>query len=220
MLRRLFAVALTAPMALDAQAADTTQRASRAGRRTPLPVEREIALARSAAPASISGAARVLMMVDTGYITVAEGTSGVTCVVNRSWDKSLEPHCYDPEGSATVMWIELRRELLRHQGKSETEIAGRLGEALLDGTLKLPSKPALTYMMSAGQVLYDDAGKYVGRWRPHLMIYYPNLSNAGMGLPQRPEMAVGMVSNDGEAESSLMIVMPKFVEIVPAPPRP
>lgn len=219
MLRLLLLITLV-PATLTAQRVDTTQLAQRAGRRTMLPVEREIALARSAAPASISADARVLMLADTGYVTIAPGTSGVTCVVNRSWDRSLEPHCYDPEGSATVMRIELRRELLRHLGKSEKEIASDLGEALLAGTLKLPSRPALSYMMSAGQLLYDDSGKYVGRWRPHLMIYYPNLSTDRMGFPKRPEMAVGMVANDGEAESSLIILMAKFVDVAPASPRP
>src|SRR5947199_126587 len=79
--------------------------------------EFEIALARSAAPASVSANARVLIMVDSGFVIGAEGTNGVTCVVNRSWPTSLEPHCFDSEASATILPIELRRTTLYHQGK-------------------------------------------------------------------------------------------------------
>lgn len=192
--------------------------AVRAGTRAVLPAAEEIALARSAAPASISANARVLTLTDTGYAEATAGTSGVTCVVNRSWDRSVEPHCYDAEGSATVMRLELRRNLLRHLGKSEAAISDDLAAGLRDGVYRLPTRPALTYMMSSRQVLYDDSGKLVGKWRPHLMIYFPHLSGAALGLPDVPEMRVGMVTGGGTAESSLMIIMPAFVE--PESPRP
>jgi hypothetical protein len=198
-----------------AQGEQGAPRAARAGRRSVLPADEEIALARSAAPSTISGHARVLMLTDTGYAIVAAGSSGVTCVVNRSWDRSVEPHCYDPEGAATVMQLELRRNYLRHIGKSEAEITTELALGLLDGKYRLPTRPALTYMMSAAQVLYDDSGRHVGQWRPHLMIYYPHLSNEALALPDRPEMRVGMVSSSAGAESSLIIVVGAFVEVAP-----
>ena len=201
-------VAASAPAQTQQQA-----KAARAGKRVTLPVRDEVALARSAAPATISAGARVLMLADTGYVVADSGTSSVTCVVNRSWDRSVEPHCYDEEGAATVMRVELRRNYLRHAGKSEPDIEVELAKGILDGTYRMPSRPALSFMMSASQVLYDDNGTYVGKWRPHLMIYYPNLTNEHVGLPARPEMRVGMVSGAGTAEANLMIVMPTFVEL-------
>ncbi len=45
----------------------------------------EIALARSAAPASISGDAEVLVLDRDGYTTAAKGTNGFTCLVERGW---------------------------------------------------------------------------------------------------------------------------------------
>lgn len=216
---RLFAVVTVALFAVGdellAQDVQPQARASRSGRRAVLPATEEIALARSAAPSSISADARVLALTDTGYATIAEGSSPVTCVVNRSWDRSVEPHCYDPEGAATVMQIELRRNYLRHIGRPEDEIAKELALGLVSGKYRLPSRPALTYMMSAQQVLYDDSGKYAGRWRPHLMIYYPNLSNKAMALPATPDMRVGMVDGDGGTESSLIIIMGAFVDVTP-----
>ncbi|MEX2151972.1 MAG: hypothetical protein WD825_01460 [Gemmatimonadaceae bacterium] len=193
-------------------------RALRSGRRPVLPAAEEVALARSAAPSSISANARVLALTDTGYALIAAGSSSVTCVVNRSWDRSVEPHCYDPEGAATVMQIELRRNYLRHIGTAEDEISEELALGLMSGKYRLPSRPALTYMMSAQQVLYDDTGKYAGKWRPHLMIYYPNLSTKAMALPTTPDMRVGMVGGDGGAESSLIIIMSAFADVTPIRP--
>ena len=207
-------VALLASTRLSGQ---TAERASRAGPRVPLALHEEIALARSAAPASISAHARVLVLADTGYVVATAGSSDVTCVVNRSWNLSVEPHCYDAEGSATVMRIELHRNYLRHTGKSEDHVDAEIADMIARGVLRLPRRPAMSYMMSPRQVLYDDSGRRVGAWRPHVMLYYPGLTNAALGLPARPDMRVGMVANEGSAESSLLVIMPAFADTVKTP---
>src|SRR5262249_55066256 len=46
----------------------------------------EIALAKSAAPASIADHAEVLVLGDHGYETAVKGTNGFVCLVGRSWD--------------------------------------------------------------------------------------------------------------------------------------
>ncbi|HVE77526.1 MAG TPA: hypothetical protein VNA89_01630 [Gemmatimonadaceae bacterium] len=143
----------------------------RAGRRPLLPRAYEVALARSAAPASVSARARVLAFTDSGYVVADTGTSEVTCVVNRSWPRSLEPHCYDAEGAASVLPIELRRTELAHRGVPAGEIEREVAAGLATGRFRLPRRPAMTYMMSAAQTLYDDDGTLVGAWRPHVMLY-------------------------------------------------
>ena len=45
----------------------------------------EIALARSAAPASISADAEVLVLAGHGYTTAVKGKNGFVCFVERSW---------------------------------------------------------------------------------------------------------------------------------------
>src|SRR5271169_3951196 len=45
----------------------------------------EIALARSAAPDSISRDAKVLVLGPHGYETAVEGKNGFVCLVERSW---------------------------------------------------------------------------------------------------------------------------------------
>ncbi len=45
----------------------------------------EIALARSAAPAAISGDAEVLILGSHGYESAVKGKNGFVCIVERSW---------------------------------------------------------------------------------------------------------------------------------------
>ena len=58
--------------------------AGRTGPRPLLPREREISLARSAAPAEVSREATVMILTERGFEVAEQGTNGVTCVVNRS----------------------------------------------------------------------------------------------------------------------------------------
>jgi hypothetical protein len=50
----------------------------------------EIALARSAAPASISNAADVLVLRRDGYTTAVKGSNGFVCIVERAWANTTD----------------------------------------------------------------------------------------------------------------------------------
>src|ERR1700744_2989845 len=67
----------------------------------------EIALARTAAPASISNDAKILVMGQKNYETAVEGKNGFVCIVGRAWlapftssefwnPKNRSPECYNP----------------------------------------------------------------------------------------------------------------------------
>jgi hypothetical protein len=197
-----------------APAAAQSAAAGRAGPRVMLPRDREIALARSAAPAAVSRNATVMVLTERGFEVAERGSNGVTCVVNRSHPQSLEPHCFDAEGSATVLPIELRRTELLRQGKTAEEIEREIGQGLVSGKYRLPRRPAMSYMMSSGQVLYSDDGKPVGKWQPHLMIFYPNLTQADLGLGT-PSPQTALVVDEGRPLSNIMVVVKDFVD--PAP---
>ena len=202
----LMLVATLAADVLEAQSAG----AGRAGPRVLLPRDREVALARSAAPSAVSRDATVMVLTDRGFEVGAQGTNGVTCVVNRSHPRSLEPHCFDAEASATILPIELRRTKLLREGKSAEEIDREIAAGLLSGEYRLPRRPAMSYMMSREQVLYSDDGRNVGRWHPHLMIYYPHLTSADLGLGGEPSTEAATVVDEGQAVSNIMIVVKDF----------
>ncbi len=188
--------------------------AGRAGPRIELPREREIKLARSAAPDAVSKDATVMVFTGRGFEVAAKGTNGVTCVVNRSYPRSLEPHCFDAEGSATVLPMELRRTELLREGKSAESIDREIAAGLMSGKYRLPRRPAMSYMMSAEQVLYDDSGKNVGNWKPHLMIYYPHLASADFGIGAGASLETPVVVDPGTPVANIMIVVPEFTGAV------
>ncbi|MFW6084076.1 MAG: hypothetical protein ACODAA_02580 [Gemmatimonadota bacterium] len=185
------------------------------GARDLLPRADEIALARSAAPAAVSEAASVYVLTANGYELAAEGTSGIACYVSRAWLISLEPHCFDPEGTATVMKIHMRRVELLHAGV-EVEAAGAtvMGE-LLRGEHRLPRRPAMSWMQSSAQQLVAPNGQPVGAWKPHVMIYYPFLSAGELGFGgESTTPASAMISDGGTPLSTLVVVVPDFVDPV------
>lgn len=180
-----------------------------------LPRAEEVALARSAAPAGISGAATVLVLErGAGFVEVEAGTNGVSCLVNRSWPEALEPHCYDPEASRTILEVHREEAALREAGLTRAEIRTRIAEGFRTGRFRAPSRPAVTWMMSAAQVLHADDGRRVGAWKPHLMIYYPYMTNADLGLVGAPHADGPIVSDEGRPTATMIIVVPSFVEPV------
>lgn len=63
----------------------------------------EAALARTAAPASVGDSAGVMVLGKHGYTTVAKGSSGFMCLVERSWGASTtDPDFWNPEVRSPV----------------------------------------------------------------------------------------------------------------------
>jgi len=206
---------LAACLAADLAAQDSKNPA-RTGRRTPLPRAQEVALARSAAPASVSDSATIWVFTDSGYVVAATGSNGVACYVSRSWPQSLEPHCFDAEGAATILRIHMKEVELLHRGTTVTETDRVVGEQLASGALRLPRRPAMSYMMSGGQHLINDNGRPIGNWRPHIMIYYPYLEATDL-YRGATDMAAGTVAGAGSATSSIVFLAADFVRVKPSP---
>jgi hypothetical protein len=93
----------------------------------------EIALARSAAPPSISRDAKVMVLGAHSYETAVEGKNGFVCMVERAWmnpfdspefwnPKNRSPICLNPPAARTVLPITLMRTKLVLAGKSKDEV--------------------------------------------------------------------------------------------------
>jgi hypothetical protein len=186
---------------------------TRNGARPVMPRAAEIALARSAAPEPISATARVWVWNGSSYQVADSGSSKVNCYVARHWVPSVEPHCLDEEASATILPIFMRKIELYAQGRADAEVEQEIAGRISAGTLKLPRKPAITYMMSAAQDLVGGDGSPVGAWQPHLMIYYPNWTGKEVGI-EGFVPGVGFVENPGTPLSALVVPLKTFV---PAP---
>jgi hypothetical protein len=177
----------------------------------------EVALARSAAPAQVTDEATILVLREGRYHTAAEGSNGVTCMVSRSLPLSIEPICYDPEASRTILPMEIRRIEMRLGGVSPEEVDQRIAEAIGEGELLLPQRPAMAYMLSAGQILYSDAETRVGAFVPHIHLYMPYATAEQFGgLGGGPPAAPAVMFDEGKPTANLVVFVREFVEVLPS----
>jgi hypothetical protein len=179
--------------------------------------DEEIRLARSAAPAAISGDAKVWVLDNGHYVVAVPGHSSMACVVIRPTAESVAPECGDAEADATILAAERFRVEQRLAGHSWEECKKLAAAAFASGRLHAPQRPALVYMLSSAQILTDPNGKTVGHWMPHLMVFYPNLHDADFGLVDSPDMDVPSVVEAGTPLSALVVVARNWVDPAPTP---
>jgi len=171
----------------------------------------EVALARSAAPASISDSAEVMVLSRDGYKTAVKGTNGFLCLVERSWGAATDepefwnprvraPICFNPAAARTFVQIFLMKTKLVLAGKSKEEIVAATASALDKRELPALEPGAMCYMLSRQQYL-NDRGK---SWHPHVMFFVTGdtAKSWGADLPGSPVMA----ANDPEERATIFMV--------------
>jgi len=148
----------------------------------------EIALARSAAPSSISGDATILVFAKAGYETAIEGKNGFTCLVERSWmspfdspefwnPKMRGPICYNPAAVRTILPYTVNRTRLIVNGLDKAQLRESITASIAKNELPMPEAGAMSYMLSKEGNLGDS----VGHWCPHLMFHVPTTEKATWG---------------------------------------
>lgn len=141
----------------------------------------EVALARSAAPPSVSADAEVMALGPKGYEIAAPGKNGFVCIVQRAWFSGLAddgfwnpklraPICFNPQAARSVLPVFLTRTIWALAGASQAEMLKRTQAAMTAGKIPAPEVGAITFMMSKDGYLGDGPH---GPWRPHLMFYMP-----------------------------------------------
>jgi hypothetical protein len=183
----------------------------------------EIALARSAAPASISKDAEVMVLRRDGYATAVKGKNGFLCIVERSWamatdepefwnPKMRAPNCFNPAAAISIVPIFLMKTKLVLAGKSRAEILAETTSALDRKELPALVPGAMCYMMSKQQYL-NDQGR---NWHPHVMFYVAGdvAGSWGADQPGSPVMS----SNDPQERVTVFMVWaPKWSDGTIAP---
>jgi hypothetical protein len=183
----------------------------------------EIALARSAAPASISEGAEVMVLERHGYTTAMKGTNGFLCVVERSWGAATDdpefwnpkirsPICFNPAAAKTAAPIYLMKSRLVLAGKSKAVIVAEIASALDRKELPPLKLGAMCYMMSRQQYLNDRGMS----WHPHMMFFVPGdaAKDWGADLAGSPVMA----TNDPEERDTIfMVLVSDWSDGTPAP---
>jgi len=180
-----------------------------------LPEELEIELALSAGPEVIRKDASVMVLTESGYKKVKEGTNGFLCLVvrgNARFPDILAPICYDEEGAKTVARVHIDAQNLRKQGVEESEVQQQITQGFQSGKYKAPQKSGLIYMLSP--VVYvpdtEERGKMM-TYIPHYMVYAPYLTAEEIGfessvISTKKHMFSGLPFINGNGPHKLLVI--------------
>jgi hypothetical protein len=187
----------------------------------------EIALARSAAPESISRDAKILVLGRHGYETAVEGKNGFVCAVERGWMNAFNgaefwnpkvrgPLCFNPPAARSVLPITYKRTEMILAGKSKAQIIDALKAAYENKELPPLEPGGMSYMLSKDQYL-TDSGDH--RWMAHLMFYTPLMDGAvwGADLPKSPVMLNPQFSGAPEPIDVFMVPAGRWSDGTAAP---
>ena len=186
----------------------------------------EIALARSAAPASISADATIVVLKQHGYEPAVKGKNGFVCIVERSWMSPFDwpefwnprmrgPICFNPAAVRSVLPFTYKRTEMILAGVSKPQIMDRLKQMSANKEVSALEPGAMCYMMSRDQYLGDKPA----HWHPHLMFYAPRSDGADWGadLAGSPVMLNPQFQNAPEPLATLMVAVDQWSDGTSAP---
>lgn len=176
----------------------------------------EIAMARSAAPATISGDAGVMTLGDHGYDTAVKGKNGFVCMVQRAWasdfadsgfwnPKLRGPLCFNPAAVRSILPAYLERTKWVLAGESKADMLKHARAELAAQRIPAPESGAMAYMMSKQQYLGDTNG----HWHPHLMFFYARTNPAGWGADLHGSPVISGTS-DPEPITTFFVLVPAW----------
>jgi hypothetical protein len=187
-----------------------------------MPRQQQITLAESAAPAEVSSQATIYVLGSKGYEKAREGSNGFSCIVGRHFVKptetTIEPQCFDAEGSRTLLPVYLHGEELRTSGKSEAEIKVDIASGYKEGRYKFPSKPGFLYMMSSQNRLSAIPEHGTGIFPPHLMFYAPNMTTEDIGFDTQSLAKLDYLGMTHPGAGDNLIVVIPMASASPASP--
>lgn len=180
----------------------------------------EIAAARTAAPASISDKAEILVLGAHGYETAVKGTNGFVCFVGRSWGQDFDapefwnpkihtPQCFNAAAASSVLPDYLKRTKWALAGVTLKEMAARTKAAWTTHEFRPPAPESVAFMMSKDQYINDPQEGAEPRWYPHVMFFMPATDEGkwGSNIHGSP-----IFSNTSDAEpiTTFFVVAPKW----------
>ena len=173
----------------------------------------EVALARTAAPASVSGDAGAMILGRTGYQTATKGTSGFVCIVERSWmadkddpdfwnPKRRLPICFNAAAARSFLPRTIRKTELILAGRSEDEAMRLLEDEISKGVLPAVEAGSMCYMMSR----QGNFGEGIGPWHPHVMFFVQQTEPAAWGANEKGSPMLAAVQPWGRSTTFMVPV--------------
>lgn len=185
-----------------------------------MPASLETRFALSALPPALRDQATVYLLDPRkGYQLSKQGTSGVTCLVERTaWEMAdfrndiYIPLCYDAVGTGAYLRVIMDAATLRAQGMSPAALKAEIEKRWKNQTYKVPEKAGMSYMIAPLQRTVGPPDLKVHTLpMPHLMFYAPGITNQDIGA--KPDLTVHsslmypFIDRQGNDEQSYMIQM-------------
>jgi hypothetical protein len=179
-----------------------------------MPAALETAFALSALPAGLREHATVYLLDPRkGYQRPRQGTSGVTCLVERTaWERAdfrndiYVPLCYDAAGTQTFLKVIMDAATLRIQGMSPAGLKAEIENRYNNRTYKVPERTGVSYMVAPVQRTWmlPDGQVHTGTMA-HLMFYAPHLTDKEIGALPKSDITYPFMFEEGIAEQSYII---------------
>jgi hypothetical protein len=190
--------------------------------------QQEIALARTAAPPSISADAEVLVLGERGYQVAVKGKNGFVCFIERSWTAGFDdpvfwdpqiraPNCFNPPAVRSVLPQFLKRTEWALAGVTREQMVEKTRAAFASHQFRAPDAGSFSFMLSNQSDLGDPAGG--GPWRPHVMFFVPHGQAAAWAAGLDASPVFGKESRAIEP-TVLFIPVPQWSDGSPAPGTP
>jgi hypothetical protein len=183
-----------------------------------MPAKLETQFALSAVPPGLRDRATVYLLdPGKGYHLSRQGTSGVTCIVERTaWeladfrDDLYIPLCYDAVGTKTYLKVIMHAAALRAQGMSPATLKTEIEKRYRNRTYGVPDKAGLSYMVAPVMRTVGPPDMNVHTMAmPHLMFYAPYITNEDIGavpdLSVHSSLLYPFIDKQGNAEQSYVI---------------
>jgi hypothetical protein len=171
------------------------------------PRDQQISIALSAGPEEVRDKATVYVLGPKGFEKAREGTNGVSCLVSRHFvtptETTIEPMCYDAEGSKTLLLADLYAEELRSKGTPDADIKIEIANGYKAGRFKAPSKPGIRYMLSSDNRLGPTRDHKTVKVAPHFMFYAPYMSGKELGFDS--DSAAAFLVQPGRPDTTIIV---------------
>jgi hypothetical protein len=184
----------------------------------------EIAAARTAAPASISRDAEILVLGRQGYETAVRGKNGFVCFVERSWAAGFDdpqfwnpklraPNCFNPPAVRSVLPQYLKRTEWVLAGASKEQLMEKTRSAFASQDFVVPEAGALSFMLSKQSHLSADGGP----WLPHMMFFLAPGQAEAWGAGKEGSPVIGKDASPLEP-TVLFVPVPRWSDGSASPP--
>jgi hypothetical protein len=199
-------VGTTLATTAQAQSAASNEAPTVRGPLTAMSAAEQTRLALTTAPEEVTSHAALYVLSKNGYVQTRAGTNGFSCLIERERLETIEPVCYDAEGTATTLKARIYREELRAQGLSEEAVRQKLDEGYKSGRLLAPRKAGMVYMLAHETLTWNAFTKSLAPSMPHYMLYAPYMKQEEMGGPVN--RLIPYILWAGQPDALVIIVAP------------